>query len=128
MLGVVVSALVGCGGDDGAGSSAGGGTTPPARADAGPTPTLDAVLACMRNKGLDAREESASKIAVDYPRGQLVVSFEDSEEAANTAARVAGAREPRGTAVPKGTVVITAPADFDASEAHPLAEGCVDST
>ena len=117
-------AVTGCGGgDDGGGSEGGSGDAPAAEA-----PTKDAVLACLKQEGLDAKDQSTStgdKVGVDLTGGRMVVSFEDSEEAAKTYASVA---ETNGeAAVVKGSVAITVPDSPEASTAQPAAEKCIDS-
>ena len=127
----LVLSLAGCGGDDdeGGGESSGGsGDTAPEASGGGAAPTLDAVLACLKQQGLDAKDQSSStgeQIGIDYPGGRLGVKFEESPEDAETYASVA---ETNGeTAVVKGSVVITVPADPGAETARPAVEGCVDS-
>jgi hypothetical protein len=116
--------LAGCGG--GGDDAKSGGETP--KKDAASAPSPDAVLACMKKEGLDAKDQSTStgeKIGIDYPAGRLVVSFEDSAEDAKSYASVA---ESNGeTAVVKGSVAITVPDDPAASTAQQAVEGCVDS-
>jgi len=84
----------------------------------------------MKREGLEARDQSSStgpKIGVDYPAGRLIVSFEESEEDAKLATSVAKTQDPNASAVQKGTVVISAPADPAAEVGQPIAERCVDS-
>ena len=126
----LVLAIAGCGGDDedgGGETDSGGGTT--AEGSGGATPTLDAVLACLKEEGLDAKDQSSNTggdaIGIDYPGGRLVVSFEGTPEEAETYASVAEANGE--TAVVNGSVVITVPDDPGAETARPAVEGCVDS-
>jgi len=125
----LVLALAGCGGDDeGGGESGDGSGETPTEASGGEAPSLDAVLACLKKEGLDAKDQSSStgeQIGIDYPGGRLGVKFEESADDAETYASVA---ETNGeTAVVKGSVVITVPADPGAETAQPAVEGCVDS-
>jgi hypothetical protein len=121
----LVLALTGCGGG---GENSGDSETTATEASGGAAPSLDAVLACLKKEGLDAKDQSSStgeQIGIDYPGGRLGVKFEESPEEAETYASVA---ETNGeTAVVKGSVVITVPADPGAETARPAVEGCVDS-
>ena len=126
----LVLAMAGCGGDDddgGAGSSADSGAAS-TEASGGTAPSLDAVLACLKKEGLDAKDQSSStgeQIGIDYPGGRLGVKFEESPEEAETYAPVA---ETNGeTAVVKGSVGITVPADPGAETGQAAVEACVDS-
>ena len=122
-------ALAGCGGDDedGGESTSNAGTTQE-EASGGEAPALDAVLACLKKEGLEAKEQSSSMgetIGIDYPGGRLVISFQPTPEDAETYASVA---ETNGeTAVVKGSVAITVPADPGAESAQATVEGCVDT-
>lgn len=127
-------ALAGCGGDDedsGDQSTSGGATTQEGaqqEASGGAAPSPDAVLACLKEEGLDAKDQSSSfgeTIGIDYPGGRLVISFQPSAEEAEA---YASAAETSGeTAVVKGSVVITVPVDAEAQSAQSAVEGCVDS-
>ncbi len=129
--GSVMLALAGCGGDDdtsAGGDAAGGSDTTETAPAAGSAPKLDAVLACMKQEGLDAQDQSSSTgetIGVDYPAGRLGVAFEESEEDAAALASVATTNGE--TAVQKGTVVISSPVDPAAAVGQPIAEGCVEA-
>jgi hypothetical protein len=133
LCGSVMLALSGCGGDNSGGDksaargeSGGDERSTPSGAGA---PDLDAVLACMKREGAKASGQSSStgpKIGIDYPAGRLIVSFEESEKDAELRASVAKAQDPGSTAVQKGTVVITAPADPAAAVGTQIAERCVE--
>lgn len=122
--GVTALVLAGCGGgDEGEDEAPASGG-----ASAASAPSPDAVLACLKEQGLDAKDQSTStgkKIGIDLAGGRLVISFEDSEEEAKTYASVA---ETNGeTAVVKGSVAITVPDTPTASTAQPTVERCVES-
>ncbi len=124
-------ALAGCGGGDddkNATSEPSAAAETTTQAAAAPAPELDAVLACMKQAGAEAEDQSSStgdKIGIDYPAGRLLVSFEESEDDAKLTASVAETQDPDSTVVQKGTVVITAPADPAAAEGQKIAEDCV---
>ena len=117
-------ALGGCGGDD----DKSGSTTadkPAATEETGSAPALDTVLDCLKVGGLDAKDQSTStgaKIGIDYAGGRTVISFEDSPEDAETYASVAEANGE--TAIVKGSVAITIPADPDAEGDKAAIEEC----
>jgi hypothetical protein len=123
-------AVAGCGSDDGGDeeSASGAEETTSAEAPAGEAPTLEAVLACLKKEGLEAEDESSSTgetIGIDYPAGRLVVKFEDTPEDAAAYASVA---ETNGeTAVVKGRIAITVPADPGAETAQATVESCVEA-
>jgi len=130
LCGAALLMLAGCGGEDDGDDAREQGAGSESTAAAGPAPKLGAVLACMKREGLDARDQSSStgpKIGVDYPAGRLIVSFEESAEAATLTTSVAKTQDPSGSAVQKGTVVIITPADPAAEVGRPIAERCVDS-
>jgi hypothetical protein len=114
-------ALGGCGDDEKKGAS----SSPPVE-KAAAAPALDTVLDCLKVGGLDAKDQSNSGgevIGIDYPAGRLVISFKESAEDAETYASVA---EANGyTAIVKGTLAITIPADPAAESARPAVEECV---
>ena len=123
----VIVMLAGCGGGEDSGAAAGQDGAS-ARNVSGPPPTLDAVLACMKREGLDAENQSTSsgaKIAVDYPAGRLIVSFEDSSHDAERTASLARTQHPAATTVRSGTIVISSSADRGAQVGRPVAEDCV---
>jgi hypothetical protein len=113
-------ALGGCGGDD---KSASGTSTPATSADA---PALDTVLDCLKVNGLDAKDQSSStgpKIGIDYPGGRTVIVFEESAADAKAYASVAEANGE--TAIVKGSLAVTIPADAEAEADQPAIEECV---
>ncbi len=116
--------VAGCGGGDG--DSAG--ATSADDGSGGSAPSHEAVLACLKKEGLDAKDQSSSsgpKVGIDYPGGRLLVTFEDTPEDAEAYASVAkGTGE---TAVVKGSVAITVPGDPGAESAQPAVERCVES-
>jgi curli biogenesis system outer membrane secretion channel CsgG len=115
----VTLALGGCGSDEQKS------TTAAKPASTGTAP-LDTVLDCLKVGGLDAKNQSTStgeKIGIDYPSGRLVVSFEKSVADAEAYASVA--KTNGETAVVKGTVAITVPADPHAEADQPAVEECV---
>jgi hypothetical protein len=121
LLTTLVLALAGCGGGGGEEKGGGGGGEKPASA-----PALDTVLDCLKVGGLDAKDQSTStgeKIGIDYDGGRLLISFEESPEDAQTYASVAEANGE--TAVVKGSVVITVPADPGAEGDQAAVEECV---
>lgn len=108
-------ALAGCGGDEAKTTASSGGA-----------PALDTVLDCLKVDGLDAKDQSTStgeKIGIDYDGGRLVISFEKSAAEADAYASVAKANGE--TAVVKGTVAITIPADPTAEGDRTKVEECV---
>lgn len=138
---IVAAVVAGCGGSGEDTSStpdradtAAVATTETADPDTGSAvadaPNLEAVLACMTAGGLEATDQSSStgpKIGVDLSAGRLVMSFEETEEDAETAASVAESQDPNGRVVQDGNVVIFAPDDPAAETAVPIAERCVDA-
>lgn len=123
-------AIAACGDDD---SSSSGDTasTPATPADtssagassAGP----DAVLECLTAAGVDAKDQSSNTsgetIGIDYSGGRTVISFEDSEEDAETLEGVAGSS---GSEVLRaGTVVVSFADGSEATEDSDTIEGCV---
>ena len=114
-------ALGGCGGDDK--SASGTSSTTASSADA---PALDTVLDCLKVNGLDAKDQSSStgpKIGIDYPGGRTVIVFKESPEEAETYASVAKANGE--TAIVKGSLAVTIPADAEAEGDQPAIEECV---
>jgi hypothetical protein len=114
-------AIGGCGGDDDK-----SGSTTPATKEVADAPALDTVLDCLKVGGLDAKDQSSTtgpKIGIDYAGGRALISFEESQEDAETYASVA---EANGyTAIVKGSVAVTIPADPDAEADRPAIEECV---
>jgi hypothetical protein len=110
-----------CGGGDDKGAS-----TSDKTAETADAPALDTVLDCLKVDGLDAKDQSSStgeKIGIDYDGGRTLVSFKDTPEDAATYASVAEANGE--TAVVKGSVAITIPADPTAEADRSKVEECV---
>ena len=93
-------------------------------------PTFEDMLACMQAGGLDATDQSSStgaNIGVDYPGGRLLVTFEESEEDAETYASVAESQDPTSTVVHSGTIVISSPDDPAAEVGLGITEDCLET-
>ena len=118
--------LAGCGGGDESSAEKDSGDSGAPGAPKAASPSHATVLKCLKGEGLAAEDQTSStgkKIGIDYPAGRVVVSFEESAEAAKTYGSVA---ETNGeTVVVKGTIAATIPADPAAETAKEAVAGCI---
>ncbi len=87
------------------------------------------MLSCLEDAGLDAEDQSSStgdNVGIDYPGGRTVISFEESEDDAETAESVAES-DPTYETFREGLIVVTIPDDPDATGDRSAIETCVSS-
>lgn len=123
MLGVTIAVgLAACGGGGESDSSSGG------QGESASGPGLDAVLSCLRDEGLDAQDQSSNTsgetIGIDYSGGRTVISFEETEEDAETAESVQP--DPTAETFRAGLIVVSIPDSPDASAGRATIETCIE--
>lgn len=118
-LGVTIG-LAACGGGE---SDSSGGT----EAAGSGGPGLETVLSCLQDAGLEAQDQSSNTsgetIGIDYPAGRTVISFEKSEEDAETAESVQP--DPTAETFREGLIVVSIPGSPDATAGREAIETCI---
>ncbi len=129
-MSVFAFGVTGCGGSDDEGSSSGDTTASTASESepvesSGEGATLDGVLACLQDEGIDAKDQSTNTsgetIGIDYSGGRTTISFEESEDDAEITAMVA---EDYGDVLQAGSVVASLDPTADTADRAAI-ETCI---
>ena len=90
-------------------------------------PSLETVLSCLQDAGLDAEDQSSNTsgetIGIDYPSGRTVISFEESEEDADLTESVQP--DPTAETFREGLIVVSMPGSPDAAGDRAAIETCI---
>ena len=125
-LSIGAFAVTGCGGDSGSDTSSSD-SSPATTEEATTTEgaTLDQVLACLQDEGIDAKDQSSNisgeTIGIDYSGGRTTISFDESEDDADITAMLA---EDYGEVLQAGSVVATIDPTADTADSAVI-ESCI---